>query len=180
MNMHKHVHISRFFYGIHGKNPTVGGLLTTYVAGVVSAVIGVVGAYSMGFEVWRIILIGLLFFDVGGGVIANFTHSTRMYYQKPARRRVVFLCLHLIQPVLLAVALGGFWELGVFVAVYAVTASLIINAVHDSRIQRNIAGVLVFMGFLLLGCFNMPSMIIYLFGVLFMVKLLIGFSIRRS
>ncbi len=125
--MDKIVKVPRFLYEIHGKNPTALDLWLTYAAGTIGGVVGVVLAYTSGIDLWKALLVGLLFFDIAGGVVANFTVSTRTYYGRSRRRRILFLCLHVLQPLLMALILGDYLLLMIFTAAFAVAGGLIIN-----------------------------------------------------
>jgi len=177
--MNKVVRIPRFLHDIHGREATILGLWATYVAGSVFGVLGAIAAYQAGIELWKAIIVGILFFDVGGGVVANLTSSTNRYYQESAVRRLVFLGLHIIQPILIAVLLGGYWEYALFLAAYTAICGLMLNSLRGPENQQVVAGLLCVAGIACLTLFSVSPAIIYAFGALFMVKILIGFSVRR-
>lgn len=178
--MDKIVKVPRFLYEIHGKNPTALDLWLTYAAGIIGGVVGVVLAQTSGIDLWKALLVGLLFFDIAGGVVANFTVSTRMYYGGSRRRRILFLCLHVLQPLLMALILGDYLLLMIFTATFAVAGGLIINLLKTIKSRRVLAIALTAIGVLALSVaiLSVP-VFVYAFSVLFLIKILLAFSVNR-
>lgn len=178
--MNKTLNIPKFLYEIHGDKPTAYGLVLTYVTGLLAAAISGILFYNAGFELWKVLLVGFLFFDVAGGVVSNFTRSTNLYYQRSENQRIFFLLLHVLQPVLLALLVGGSWAYFVFISVYTVLGGLIVNAIKTSDRQYTAAAFLTTAGIIALTLFGVSHDILYAFGALFIVKILMGFAVRRS
>lgn len=178
--MDKIVKVPRFLYEIHGKNPTALDLWLTYAAGIIGGVVGVVLAQNSGIDLWKALLVGLLFFDIAGGVVANFTVSTRTYYGRSRRRRILFLCLHVLQPLLMALILGDYLLAMIFTAIFAVAGGLIINLLKTIKSRRVTATILTAIGVLALSAaINSVPVFIYAFSVLFLIKILLAFSVNH-
>jgi hypothetical protein len=54
-----------------------------------------------------------------------------------------------------------------------------LNKVKDTEFQQNIASLLLGIGIALSFFFALPIPILYVFAPLFMVKLILGFSVQR-
>lgn len=178
--MAKVVHVPRFLYEIHGKNPTSSDLWLTYAAGIVGGVAGTVLAQASGVDLWKALLVGLLFFDIAGGVVANFTVSTRMYYGNSRRRRILFLCLHVVQPLLIALVLWDHLLIMIFTAAFAISGGLIINLLTTIKSRQVTATILTAIGvWVVLAAINSVPVFVYVFSVLFLIKILLAFSANR-
>lgn len=179
MVTHKVIRIPKYLHEIHGESATPLGIYMTYLAGIIFGLIGVMSMAQLQLEPWKLLLIGILFFDIGGGVIANLTSSTNHYYQKSEKQRVFYLLLHIAQPLILGLLLDGYWSYVSCLAIYTIISAFIINKLPTTESQQVTAGFLVVVGIGALSLFDPLAMSIYAFGVLYMIKLLIGFAVRR-
>lgn len=177
--MKKTISIPKYLHEIHGKHATPLGLLLTYLAGILFGLVGAIIMYQHGVELWKALLIGFLFFDVGGGVVANLTSSTNQYYQESPKLRLVFLYLHLLQPALLALLVNEYGTFALFLAAYTLGSGLVVHRIRSIEAQQITASTLTVIGITGLTFFNVSPPIIYAFGALFIIKILIGFSVRR-
>ncbi len=128
-------------------------------------------------SLWRQIVLVVLAFDIGGGIVGNFSYSTNRYYRRNARARLTFILYH-VQPVAFAFLLGNSYPVAIGVTIYTIVAALITNAVVDHPAQRIIgasfmlAGVIV----LLLTIRGVPEILMALFA-LYMFKVIYGFAV---
>lgn len=171
--------IPKYLHDIHGRQATPLGLWCTYLAGIFFGVVGTLVLYDQGLDLWKALIIGVLFFDVGGGVVANFTSSTNRYYQESPKLRILFLFLHVLQPAIVAFLVSDYRSFALFLAAYTVGSGLIINFIKKAEVQQSIASILTVIGITTLTLFNVAPPIMYAFGALFIVKILMGFSVRR-
>jgi hypothetical protein len=154
-------------------------LWLTLLFGVVVCALLVPTTYEewSGLSPWRQIALLLLAFDIGGGVVGNFSYSTNRYYRRNARARLTFILYH-VQPVALAFLLGGSYPVAIGVTAYAIAAAIVTNALIDHPAQRIIgasfmlAGVMV----LLLTVHGVPAVLLALYA-LYMFKVIYGFAV---
>ena len=178
--MNRTVQIPKFLYEFHGDSPTVIGLILTYIAGLIAGVLGGLAVYNSGIELWKAVLAGLLFFDVAGGVVSNFTRSTNRYHRQSQKRRAAFLAIHILHPLLMAFIVNAYWAFFILLGVYTITCGFLIGWIDNHKLQYIFAGALTVIGVATLSTFNFDQSAPYVFGVLFMIKILIGFSVRRA
>ncbi len=126
------------------------------------------------------VLAALIFLDVGGGVVANFSDATNRYYRQHANLRLPFIALHVFHPAVLALLFPAALPYFVYVMLFTLAATFTVNAVRDYELQQNLAALLVAAGCLFSFCFPLAIPVLYAFAPLFMVKLTLGFAVRRS
>jgi hypothetical protein len=175
--MKKLINIPIFLHEIHGKEATFLGLFTTYIAAIIFGIFGLMASMHYGVELWKSIIIGLLFLDVGGGVVANLTSSTNLFY-KTKSKRLLFLIIHITQPLILAVLFNEYSIIILSLATLIIVGGIIITFTRGVENQQNIAGLLTVVIAIALSVFNLPTFLL-IFYMLYTLKLLIGFSVHR-
>lgn len=124
----------------------------------------------------RMLLIALAM-DLAGGVISNFTTGTSQFYWQCAKRRSLFICLHVMQPLLLIWIFPQNIESICVLALYTLLAAVCVNRITDHAAQKVVAVSLVTMGFLLLHFWSLPQLL-YLAMTLFQIKLILSFAVK--
>jgi hypothetical protein len=99
--IYKEVMVPRFLQELHGEKTRVSTIIMVYLTGIVIAGIVVSKLIPYALPAWQIVLVGILFLDIGGGVAANLSTSTNQYYQFNTRLRPIFILLHILHPVIL-------------------------------------------------------------------------------
>ncbi len=173
------VNVPRWLHELHGERTRVSTLVLVYLSGILCAALITGLLFQGGATIWQMAVSALVFMDVGGGLVANFSESTSQYYQKHSRLRVPFIALHVLQPVLLALAFPLSLFYFIYVMVFALGAAFAINAIRNDEIQRTLAALLVAAGCGFAFVFHPTIPALYLFAPLFMVKLILGFAVRR-
>jgi hypothetical protein len=176
----REVNIPRSLRELHGEQTRVSTLIAVYSAGLI---VGGVVAWQLagsGLPVWKIIVATLLFLDIGGGVVANLSRSTNRYYQDHAGLRLPFLALHVFHPALLALLFPAALPYFAFAGAFTLAGAFAVNAVKDSELQQNLAALFVAVGIACSFLFPVNSIVLYAFAPLFMVKLILGFAVRRE
>ncbi len=116
--------------------------------------------------------------DLGGGVVANATRSTNDWYcSGPLWLRVIFLALHLIQPLLMALTVHLPWMTVGYLYLYQFCAGSVVIANRRSGFQIPLAAALLTLGLLLYFTFFLPEPGVLWFGVLYLIKLVMMFSV---
>jgi hypothetical protein len=165
---------------LHGEEPSRVGLLCTYGAALFAAAVVVVrpDARPSLFLWWEVAIAALIAADLSGGVVANFTRSTSKFYRERGRTRVTYLILHLLYPVVLYIVMNGPVEIWAVIPLYTVAGALLVNALPE-RVQPPVAALLVSAGLIITFSWNVITPPLVWFGPLFLVKLVLGFSVRR-
>ncbi len=174
------VKIPKLLHEIHGEVTTLSSLVFIYTIAIVAAISIYFYSNSFGFIFWKQLLLLLLTLDIAGGVVANSTKSTREYYDKQPKLRVTFIILHVLQPLALwAIFQNNFVSIS---AVYAYTlfSCLFINSIKNYDNRKRIAFLLTIIGILFLILLSSSIGILEILLVLYMVKLIFGFSVGTS
>lgn len=176
--LNRTVKIPQWLHDIHGEEASPVCLMLTYIIGILYGAAFLV-LLPIDLPIWKSILTFIILFDIGGGVISNLSTSTNQYYQKNERKRIVFLSLHILQPALMISVFPGECIYFIFVGAFTVTGSFIILFIKNIESQQVIASSLVSIGIFVSLFFIKEYFILNSFGILFMIKLLLGFSVKR-
>lgn len=140
--MNKTISIPKSLHEFHGEESTIFSLILTYVSGIIlaSAVLLFYQFYDL--TLWRQILLILICFDIGGGIVSNFTQGTREYYSKNRKRRWAFLSLHLLYPVLFYLIFPGLIVKFIIPIALILIGSAIINLFYDMDNQKPVGALI--------------------------------------
>jgi len=177
--LNKELVIPRFLRELHGEKTSILNIVCVYVAAIVAGAFVIISLQELGLPVWKNVLICILYFELAGGVVANLTSATNQYYQKKTKLRLAFILSHLAHPALLIVLFPESIEYSFFVGIFTISAALIVNYVKTVQHQQNLALLFVILGILISMQFTLPAIILYSFAPLFMMKLILGFSVKR-
>ncbi|PKN98665.1 MAG: hypothetical protein CVU42_10630 [Chloroflexi bacterium HGW-Chloroflexi-4] len=177
--LNREINIPKALHELHGEKAKLSSLVLVYLTALVVGGIALWQMLPLGLPAWKVILAVVLFFDIGGGAAANLTSSTNQYYQKKASLRPIFLAMHVVHPlVLMLVFPQNTWFL-FFVMVYTLGSAFGVNLIKNREMQQTAAGALVALGVSLAVLFPVSFAFIYVFAPLFMVKLILGFAVKR-
>lgn len=175
----KTIKIPKFFHELLGPEQVIGDLVLVLAFTLGSAL--VVGYLTYDdwsqLEIYQMAVLGLLYLDIAGGVLANLTRGTDLYYAGLPKARLVFIAIH-IQPIILGFLVQGGLTIGMGVWFYTILGALILNHLRKHPVQRTLAGTLMasgLMGLLLAGDGLNPLVIIIY--MLYMIKVLFSFSV---
>ena len=170
---------------LHGEETTRAALVSTYVsvaAGALAVIFvpaaGPAPAAPGGW--WRVALAALVAADLFGGVVSNFTAGTDQYYTSRPRFRLVVIAAHAAHPFLLWLSADGHWLPWLVVGGYAIAGAFAVNAIRRRQVQEPVAAALVALGILLVTAVPSVRPALPWFAPVFLVKLVLGFSVRRS
>ncbi|WP_221567133.1 hypothetical protein [Alkalihalobacillus sp. TS-13] len=173
------VKIPTFLHELFGKRISLVELWLTLLFCTGMTVLLLTLTYSewQDLAIWKIVLFTLLIVDITGGVIANLSFSTNLYYRENARRRLIFISIH-VQPIILAWLFGDYYGVSILVWVFTVISALIVNALTTNNAQRTIAIFLAVSGvsMLLLLSKAVPIVLLAVLS-LFMFKVIFSFAV---
>jgi hypothetical protein len=173
------IKVPKYLQELHGEYPDIFTLIITYLAGIISGILVIVFTDNVGLPVWKSILLFVLYADIAGGVISNFSSSTKDYYQTNKKLRLPFILMHLIHPALFILVFPDFAGYFIYVGLYTILACLILARINQIEIQLTTALLLLLLGTSFSFCFKIPVNFLFSFAPLFMTKLIIGFSVDR-
>ncbi|WP_280770182.1 hypothetical protein [Salipaludibacillus daqingensis] len=173
------IKIPKFFHEILGEFQTKSSLL-------VIALFLLISGFTLGlltYEEWRglsllkQIVICLLFLDISGGVIANLTRGTDIFYKQRPRMRWIFIAIH-IQPIILSWAMEISIYYGLIICGYTLVSATFLNLIRSYSIQNLIAGGLTGLGLLIVAYYShtTPLFVSTLF-LFYIFKVLYSFSV---
>ena len=173
----KELSIPRPLQYLHGRSASLRELCLNY--GLVLAA-GLAFTYAIHNEPWspvRKILLLLLAIDIAGGVISNLTAGTKRFYNQDTRLRNLFICLHIVQPMLMILLFPlHIISIGLM-AIYTLGAAYYLNRILYAPHQKVVAGCLLTAGILGTLFTDLPPVVNVLI-LLFQVKLIVSFSIK--
>jgi hypothetical protein len=173
--------IPRLFHEFHGEEARLIDVVFTWAAALIAVGIVVLrpSTRPVATTWWQIAIVALIAGDLVGGVVANFSEGTDRYYAARPRLRVGFLLLHVVQPTVLYFIIGGPVEVWASIPAYAIVAALVVNALPDDR-QMPVATLLTAIGIMICFGWYVIAPPALWFGPIFLVKLVLGFAVRRT
>ena len=175
----KRIKVPKYLHELHGEYPDLFTLIGTYLASIISGILVIVFTNNLGLPVWKSILLFVLYADIAGGVISNFSSSTKDYYRTNKSLRLPFILMHLLHPALIILIFPDFADYFIYVGLFTILACLILTRINQIEIQLTTALFLLLLGTLLSFCFKIPVNFLFSFAPLFMTKLIIGFSVNK-
>jgi hypothetical protein len=178
--INREIDVPKWLHELHGERTRLSTLVMVYAAALLCGGLTAWQLALTGLSGWKVALAALLLLDVGGGVVANLSSSTSLYYQQNPKLRLPFIAMHVVHPAALAALFPQSWMYFVFVMVFTLGGTYAVNALRDRELQQNLAALLVVVGSALSFLFPQAIPVLYLFSPLFMVKLILGFAVRRA
>lgn len=173
----KRIKVPKYLHELHGEYPDIFTLIGTYLSCLISGILVIIFTSRLGLPVWKSVLLFVLYADVAGGVISNFSSSTKDYYRNKKSLRLPFILMHLIHPALFILLFPDFPNYFIYVGLFTIPACLIVDRINQIEIQIATALFLFLSGTLFSFCFKIPVNFLFSFAPLFMLKLIIGFSV---
>jgi hypothetical protein len=176
----KEIRIPKALRELHGERSTLACLAIVYATGLGVAGAIVLGALPFGLAPWRLLVLALVALDIGGGVAANLSSSTNRYYAERPRLRRAFILLHVLQPAILAAVLPEAWPYFASAGAFTLLSCLMLGRIKDRELQQGLAALLVALGLAAsLLLFDLRIQVLHAFAPLYMMKLILGFSVQR-
>ena len=176
------IRIPGFLRPIHGDTATVFDVLLVYIVGAVFGVLALVFASTRveALPAWKAVVLLVLAADVSGGTVACFSPGRGAYYEARPGLRRVFVFVHFIQPGLLYLLFDGRLAYWLFLYVYAVAAASLVSIIPGRTRQEGSAAALVVIGIVILLPIGLSTPFLAWFGPVYLLKLILGFGVRRS
>ncbi len=132
--MENTIKIPKALHEVHGEVSNLRDILFAHGLAIAATfTLIMIGAENMA--TWQKVIMGILAYDLVGGVVANFSYSTSSYYAGSSKKRKGFLLLHLLQPTLLALVFAEDWQAVLIASAYILLASIIVNALKPGSKQ---------------------------------------------
>lgn len=170
----KLVNIPKPLWKLHGKQTYKQDLIMTYLIAMVVMLVNLKTGSDLA--LWKVIVVAVLSIDIGGGVVSNFTRGTINYYQEAEHSPYLFVWLHLLQTLALAIIYDGFYFPILLTLVTTMTGASVAIAFHKTVLQRQISVFFFALVVLLLGFFPEIPIPARTLILLMSFKLLVGFS----
>lgn len=172
----------KFLYEIHGSSTTLFDIILTYSGGLIA----LISIYILTLQndivipIWKLILLLITSADIGAGIVANFTKGTNSYYSGDTKKkaRVIFILLHFLHCATFLYLLDLFTLKTIAIVIFIIISTLLINAMKAER-QKVIASLFIVLGISSLLVLNITNPFLLWAFPLYMVKLFLGFGIRR-
>jgi hypothetical protein len=175
----KKIKVPKYLHELHGEYPDIFTLTGTYLACLTSGILVIVFTNYPGLPIWKSVLLFVLYGDIAAGIISNFSSSTKDYYRNNKSLRLPFILMHILHPALFILLFPDFADYFIYVGLFTILACLIVDRINQIEIQLTTALFLFLSGTLFSFCFKIPVNFLFSFAPLFMLKLIIGFSVRR-
>lgn len=173
--------VPKFLHELHGERANLLNFVLVYVVGVLTAIISMLELIPKNIELWKLIVVFLLFTDITGGVISNMSFSTNNYYQKRPKLKMIFIFAHIIQPLLFSIMFIEYWPYMLFIYLLTMVSCFILYNISNKDIQRTIGSVFIIIGIVgTIYLFDFELLSIMLIGILYMLKLILGFSVNKD
>ena len=177
----KIVAVPKVLQELHGETANLINIVLVYVIGIISAVLSLFELFPKNIESWKLILTFILFIDITGGVISNMTFATNEYYHKRPKLKKYFIVAHVIQPLLFSIMYFEYWSYMLFIYLFTMIACFTLFKIKSSDIQRTISSSFLIIGIVVTSYFFKFNLLsIMVIGVLYMLKLILGFSVKKD
>lgn len=170
----KIVPIPKSLWKLHGKSTYQLDLVLTYTLAFILLIFNV--AFSLSLPFWKIILIGILSVDIGGGVVSNFTKGTINYYREDKLSPHFFVWFHTLQAVALTIV---YWESNwavVAISLLAMLFSSFTVTLWQSKFQTQVSVFLFAILVLVMSALGEMPKQLYLLLFFMSFKLMVGFA----
>ena len=172
------IQVHRVLRELFGRETTKFALLAIIISAFSFAVLTLILNWNIDISILKKIALTLLAFDIGGGVVSNFTQGTNNYYAESLRKRYLFILFHLIQPSILIwifpndlPAILGVW-------IFTLTSSIFVLHIKKNYNQRIVAISLLILCLILSSFLNYSNTSTQIIMQLFSIKLILAFSVN--
>jgi len=167
---------------IHGESPSRFDVAVVYAVGLAAAILVLVFAWSRVAQLpaWKAAILFVLAADVSAGAAAGFGASTGAWYARHAGFRRAFPFLNFFQPALLCALFDGSVAYWAFLYGFTAVAASVVMLMRDRSRQEPAAAALAALGTVILLPIGLATPFLAWFAPVYMVKLILGFTIDRS
>lgn len=177
--MKKTILIPKFLHEIHGEKALLIDVLLTHIFAILVTSLVISLSWNSELSWFKLIILGILTYDLSGGVLANFSRGTSDHYASNAKARINFLRLHLLQPTLMIYIFQGTDLVLAAMGVYILFSSFLVNSQKDVQKQLLLGTFFSLVGicFLFVPGVNLSSTE-QLLLTFFLLKLPLAFAVQ--
>lgn len=174
MKLLSQINIPQVLWKLHGRRTYLLDLILTYIFALALTVLSL--NYFPDLTLWKKVIIIILSFDIGGGVISNFTKGTIKYYGTSKLSPHIFIWFHLLQSLAFILVYDHFTPEIIIISLGTMLFSSLTIKVITGPYKRQV-NVFVYASMLaaITLLTNLPSLLNLLL-LLMAFKLLVGFS----
>ena len=177
--MQKTINIPKLLHEVHGKKAPLSDVLLAHSFATIITAFTLYTALPLDLGLLKMIALGLLAYDLSGGVLANFSKGTSAHYAASAKSRRNFLWLHVLQPSLMIYIFQGNDLILAGLGLYIVAGSWLVNAQSTAEGQLRLGTFISLVGISLLFIPGTQlNAIQQLLLVFFMLKLPLAFAVQ--
>ena len=177
--MQKTINIPKILHEVHGKKAALSDVLLAHTFATIITAFTLYSALPLDLGLLKMIALGLLAYDLSGGVLANFSKGTSAHYAASAKARRNFLWLHILQPTLMIYIFQGNDLILAGLCFYIVAGSWLVNAQATAANQLRLGAFISLVGISLLFIPGMQlNAIQQLLLGFFMLKLPLAFAVQ--
>jgi hypothetical protein len=172
------IQVHRVLRKLFGRETTKFALLAIIISGFSFGVLTLILNWNIDISILKKIALTLLAFDIGGGVVSNFTPGTNNYYAESLRKRYLFILFHLIQPSILIWIFPNDLPAILGVLIFTLTSSIFVLNIKKIYNQRIVAISLLILCLLLSSFLNYSNTSSQIIMQFFSIKLILAFSVN--
>ncbi|MBL7936000.1 MAG: hypothetical protein JNM51_09375 [Bacteroidia bacterium] len=172
------IKVNKFFNELFGRETTRFDLLLILFGLIILTVATQKMCFGSDLSVSKKIILAFLTLDIGGGVIANFTEGTNNYYSENAKRRYLFIVIHILQPLILSWIFENNIFMILSLTVYVLISSFIITSIKQKNTQKTIAATMLLTAIILIFSLPFSQLVLQLILLIYSLKLILSFSVN--
>jgi hypothetical protein len=172
------IQVHRVLRKLFGRETTKFALLAIIISGFSFGVLTLILNWNFDISILKKIALTLLAFDIGGGVVSNFTPGTNNYYAESLRKRYLFILFHLIQPSILIWIFPNDLPAILGVLIFTLTSSIFVLNIKKIYNQRIVAISLLILCLMLSSFLNYSNTSSQIIMQFFSIKLILAFSVN--
>lgn len=172
------IQVHRVLRELFGRETTRFDLLAIIISSISFAILTLILNWNVDISILKKIALIILAFDIGGGVISNFTPGTNNYYAESLRKRYLFILFHLIQPLILIWIFPNDLQAILGVCIFTLSSSIFVLNIKKSYNQRIVAIWLLILCLILSSLLNYSNTSTQITMQLFSIKLILAFSVN--
>lgn len=172
------IEVHKFLRELFGRETTTFDLLAIIISSGSFAGLILMIKWNADITVIKKIILTILALDIDGGIVANFTTGTNIYYAESLRKRYIFVLFHLLQPSILIWIFPSELIAILGVSLFTLTSSIIVLRIKKHYNQRIIAVTLLLLSIFLSTLLNYTDPLTKMIMQLFSIKLILAFSVN--
>ena len=177
--MKQTIQIPTFLHEVHGERANPLDVILAHLFAVAVTFLTLYLSLDEGLPLIKLILLGILAYDLSGGVLANFSTGTSRHYAASAKARRNFLLLHILQPSLMIYIYQGNDLVLALLCAFIVLGAALVNAQKEAIKQFRLGSLISLVGLTILfipatELTNVQTMLL----AFFMLKLPLAFAVN--